>query len=259
MSNSVPVLLYHRIDQSGDPIATSPEIFRRHLRWLKERGWSTIDLNEFSEVVSSGMPFEERSFVITFDDGYESLASTAAPILEEFGYTAVCFAATRFIGKPKEPNPDPLSAKDAALFLTWDQVRNLQSRGVIEFQSHTHTHQDFSECSQQELQHELTHSRHLLSTELGLPPSYFKHLAWPWGRSTQEWRALARRAGYKFQYTVSRLSYQHGDALDEIPRTCFDATTFEHFQRQFSLQSGYLSFAWNIAYPCARKLRQLVL
>lgn len=257
MTNSVPILLYHRIDDSGEPTATTPRAFRRHLQWLKERGWHTLDRAEFTACLRSGKAFPSRSFVITFDDGYESLASAAFSTLQEFGYQAMCFLSTRFLRDPLEARADAPSEEDGKLFLSWEQVRALQSCGVVDFQSHTHTHQRFDDFSGAALAADLDLSRQLLARELALPVRCFEHLAWPWGLSNPEWRAQAKRLGFKYQYTVARLSFQHQCALDQIPRTCFDATAFRQFQRQFRLQSGYLSHMWNVAYPFGRRLRQM--
>jgi peptidoglycan/xylan/chitin deacetylase (PgdA/CDA1 family) len=257
MANSVPILLYHRIDCSGEPHATSPAAFRRHLQWLKERGWRSLDREEFSTCLRSGRAFPAHSFVITFDDGYESVASAAFASLQEFRYRALCFLSTRFLRGARQARADAPPEKDGKLFLSWEQVRALQSCGVVDFQSHTHAHQRFSDLTPEALVADLDLSRQLLASELALPSHCFEHLAWPWGRADPASRALARQAGFKYQYTVARLSYQWHGPLDEIPRTCFDAAAFTQFQRQFRLQSGCLSRMWNLAYPFGRRVRQL--
>lgn len=257
MANSVPILLYHRIDCSGEPTATAPAAFRKHLQWLAERGWRSLEREELTACLRSGKPFPARSFVITFDDGYESLASAAFPTLQEFGYRGICFLSTCLLQGASEVRTDAPAENDRALFLSWEQVRALQSCGVIDFQSHTHSHQRFWDLTPEELAADLDLSRQLLARELRVPARHFEHLAWPWGRSDANARALAKQAGFKYQYTVARLSCQRHGALDEIPRTCFDAAAFAQFQRQFRLQSGYLSRMWNLAYPFGRRLRHI--
>lgn len=257
MSHAIPILLYHRIDESGLPTATTPEEFNLHLQWLHERGWRTLTADAFTALLRSRKPLPAHSFVITFDDGYESLASAAFPILQQFGYSAICFLSTRHVRGAYGRNPAPPPGRDGKLFLDWNQVRALQSCGVIDFQSHTHTHSDFRTCSTAQIADDLSISREILMRELALPALRFEHLAWPWGQSTPEWRALARRTGYRYQYTVSRQSFQRHTACDEIPRTCFDAAAFSHFRRQFWLQSGLLAGMWNLAYPFGRRLRHL--
>ncbi|WP_158590397.1 polysaccharide deacetylase family protein [Noviherbaspirillum cavernae] len=257
LNNGIPILLYHRIDDSSVSTATPPLVFRRHLEMLAERGWRSLSAEEFAMAATRKGSMPQRSFVITFDDGYESVASAALAVLKEFDFKAICFLSTRF---PRDPMHNPAQSANNAnahAYLSWEQARMLQSSGVIDCQSHSHSHRDFRNCSLAEIRHDLATSVDILSHELNLPANHFRHVAWPWGLSTPEWRAIARETGFHFQYTVARQSFLPDGALDEIPRTCFDATAFKNFQRQLWLQSGQLAPVWNAAYPFGRKLWQL--
>lgn len=257
MSYAIPILLYHRIEDSSLSTATPPAMFRRQLSSLRERGWTAISADEFTHAMQSGASLPERSFMITFDDGYENIASVALDILRECECKAISFLTTQFLRGPKHGTskaPDDGAAQD---YMTWDQVRQLQASGIVDCQSHTHTHRNFSGCTADQICADLETSVGLLSYELGLPRKHFSHLAWPWGLSHPEWRGIAKRVGFDHQYTVSKQSFQLDGPLDEIPRTCFDATTFQQFQRQMWLQSGQLSQLWNVLYPFGRRLRQL--
>lgn len=255
MNQPIPILLYHRIEDSDLSTATPPQVFRSHLRKLREEGWTSLSSEEFGYLMSTGRAAPERSFLITFDDGYASVATEAEGILREFGFTATLFVSTKFVRDP-EALPDPADA-NAASFLDWDQVRRLQSNGIIDCQSHTHSHRNFHECTETELRHDLIRSIDILASELDLPRSHFSHLAWPWGLSTPAWRALACGCGFRFQYTVARQAFRLDAPVDEIPRTCFDATGFSAFQRQLWLQTGQLAALWDIAYPMGRSLRRI--
>lgn len=254
MGHAVPILLYHRIDRSSLSTATPPTVFRRHLQWLSERGWRTLSTEEFSFYMRAGKVFPSRSFVITFDDGYESVSSVALGMLKEFGYRAIAFISTGLLQHDEDAVEAP-SGREPSCFMSWSQARELQSSGVIDLQSHTHSHQRFSSWSLPEISADLTTATDILSQELKLPKSHFAHLAWPWGKSTPEWRTAASRAGYRYQYTVARMSFEENMPRDEIPRTCFDAAAFTQFQRQFWLQAGQFSPLWQAAYPFGRRLR----
>jgi len=258
MAHAIPILLYHRIDTSGLPTATTPEAFRRHLQWLYERGWRTLDAETFTHYLRTGRALPPHAFVITFDDGYESIASAAFPVLQTFRYTAISFLSTGLMRNARGGRPaHPDASRHGSLYLSWEQVRALQSCGVVSFQSHTHTHGRFEERGIDALAADLDLSRQMLVQELGLPASHFEHLAWPWGYSTPAWRTLAKKNGFRYQYTVARQSFLRHMPCDTIPRTCFDATAFTAFQAQFRLQSGALAQLWNLAYPVGRRLRHL--
>ncbi|GAB3552367.1 polysaccharide deacetylase family protein [Noviherbaspirillum agri] len=256
MNNAIPILLYHRIDGSALSTATRPAVFKRHLQWLAERKWHALTADEFTYGMRTGKPVPPRSFVITFDDGYESIASTALPILKEYNFPAIAFISTRLVRDTETTDSERPGAQQPPAFLSWDQARALQSGGLIDLQSHSHSHKRFADWSLTDIATDLTTSVDILSQRLALPRNHFTHLAWPWGESTPAWRNAAVRAGFRYQYTVARRSCQATTPLDEIPRTCFDATNFLHFQWQFWLQSGQLSTVWNVAYPYGRRLRQ---
>jgi len=254
MNQAVPVLLYHRIDQSGLSTATPPKVFRRHLEWLTERDWRALSAEEFGYYTRTGKTLPARTFMMTFDDGYESIVSAALPILHEFRCPAIAFLSTGLLHSEAVPAAEPQT--HATSFLSWQQIRATQTQGWIDFQSHTHSHKRFAGSTIAQIAADLTLSVDLLTQQLALPRSHFTHLAWPWGDSKPEWRKAATQAGFRYQYTVARNSFRTHMPLDAIPRTCFDAAAFPRFQFQFWLQSGQFAPVWDAAYPFGRKLRQ---
>lgn len=256
MSFPIPILLYHRIDNSAFSTATSPQTFRLHLQWLKEHGWRSLSADEAAFAITAGRPLPAQSFLITFDDGYESIRSTAFDILREFDFRAIGFLSTAFLREPGNQRPVSAEIENPDHYLSWEQARELQASGIVDCQSHSHTHSNFTSHGLDSLKQDLDASVALLAAELRLPRRYFSHLAWPWGLSNPKWREAAAAAGFKYQYGVSRQSAKAGGPLDQIPRTCFDATPLPQFQHQLWLQTSALSPLWDVAYPLGRRLRQ---
>ena len=96
---SPPVLCYHRI---GGPLElgvtrVARSVFERQMRALAAAGWRTLTLAEFAEPRPT--PHVPRRFLLTFDDGYASLAEHAYPALAELGFTATTFVITDFVGR----------------------------------------------------------------------------------------------------------------------------------------------------------------
>ncbi|MGE5650639.1 MAG: polysaccharide deacetylase family protein [Bacillota bacterium] len=256
MSLPIPILLYHRIDNAKYSTSTSPLLFRQHLQWLKERGWRSLSADEFCFAMMTGRSFPARSFLITFDDGYESIRSTALAILREFDCKAISFLSTAFLRNPDDKCVPLSNIEHPEHYLSWTQARELQSSGIVDCQSHSHGHNNFTTYSAEKLKQDLAMSIYMLASELRLPKSHFSHLAWPWGLSQPAWRGIATAIGFKYQYGVSRQSARVNCPLDQIPRTCFDASSFSQFQRQVWLQSSHVAPIWDLAYPLGRKLRQ---
>src|SRR5205809_5169357 len=84
----LPVLCYHRI---GGPLElgvtrVGRSVFPRQMTALARAGWRTLSLDEFADVRTTHDA--RRTFLLTFDDGYASLAEHAYPILADLGFTA---------------------------------------------------------------------------------------------------------------------------------------------------------------------------
>jgi peptidoglycan/xylan/chitin deacetylase (PgdA/CDA1 family) len=91
MAASLPILTFHAIDPQSSNISFSPLVFRRSMARLHEKGYRTINLLEAVDFLRQGMPFPERSLVITFDDGYQTAYDEPFPILQHYGMTATVF------------------------------------------------------------------------------------------------------------------------------------------------------------------------
>lgn len=74
----------------------------------------------------------------TFDDGFESMYTVAAPSLAKFGMAGVGYVVTGCVGMTTTPNT--CRADDNKPYMTWDQVTALQNQYGWEIGSHTVTH-----------------------------------------------------------------------------------------------------------------------
>ncbi len=258
MNYPIPILLYHRIDETTVSTATSPKMFRQHLELLKEQGWKSLSSDEFAYYMKTGRMMPVRSFLITFDDGHQSVRSVAFDILKDLDFRAINFVCTKYLQGAAHGDSAPLSQADTEIYLSWDQVREMQSSGIIDNQSHSHSHTRFDHWKPADIGRDLEISIDLLTRELRLPSSHFMHLAWPWGLSNQTWRGMAAKVGFEYQYNVARLACPPDCTTEKIPRICFDGSTLDQFQLHLWLQTGSLSPVWNFAYPIGRTLRKFV-
>jgi len=113
--DSVPVLLYHR----PQPAAR----FRAQLRRLHDLGFETITLDRYVRFMSGdAVHLPRRPILITFDDGYPSAWRTADPVLARYGWSAVMYVPTGYVGEPG--------------FLSWDELRQMQVSGRWQIDEH---------------------------------------------------------------------------------------------------------------------------
>lgn len=172
----LPILTYHSLDSSGSVISTAPSLFRSQMAWLHRKGFQTLSLVEAARHVRAGQPVQERTCVVTFDDGYETVYRDAFPILQEFGYTATVFLITGYCGK-RNSWPGHVSPVGEQSLLTWMQIEEMARHGV-EFGSHTATHPDLACVTRAEAEREMRESKQMIQDRLGRAVEAF---AYPYG------------------------------------------------------------------------------
>jgi len=189
-----PVLCYHRI--GGPPelgvTRVAHSVFARQMHALARSGWRTVPLREFVTRVQRRVPAPPNEFLLTFDDGYASLADNAYPVLVDVGFTATTFLVTDFVGRTN--TWDVRYTWRRLPHLDWDAIERWRGRG-LEFASHTASHARLTWLSDERVADELGRSRQTLVGRLG--PDAGRAVAYPFGARDERIEGLARAAGYE--------------------------------------------------------------
>lgn len=161
----VPILMYHYVrdnvdqdnDQLGYNLSVPPAEFEAQLKTLKKNGWHTVSLQD----VADGK-YDDKSVVLTFDDGYKDFILEAYPLLERYNFTATIFVIANNI--------------DAAVFLSEDDIIYLANRG-FEIGSHSESHANLTNSSNAQLTSELKDSKQTLEGLTGKSVTVFSYPA----------------------------------------------------------------------------------
>lgn len=188
-NNQIPILTFHNISQRRDwGINTiPPERFRTHLQFLKNQGYVPIN---FLNLAHQKLP--RNPIIITFDDGYASVFENAFPILQEFGFTAVVFVVTGYIGKWNEWDVNLGGIRSR--HLNASQIKKLSESG-IEIGTHGTSHYAFTYMTQQKLENELYESKKTIEKII---KRRVVSLAYPFGIQNQKIQQNVEEAGYTF-------------------------------------------------------------
>src|SRR5215469_2655490 len=97
------ILSFHKIGVPSDPAWETwfyiPEsIFVEQLETLRRNHWNIIGVPDLLRGLSDPDSLPDRSALLTFDDGYQSMVTGVLPYLERFGYRAAVFVPTAYIG-----------------------------------------------------------------------------------------------------------------------------------------------------------------
>ncbi len=88
----VRVLMYHSIsehieNEKHNKWRVKPKDFEKQMKWFYDNKWSSCTISELVELENISL----KSFVITFDDGYEDNYINAFPILQKYNFKATIY------------------------------------------------------------------------------------------------------------------------------------------------------------------------
>ena len=188
----VPILMYHYVrtnpiarDLVGADLSVEPQSFAREMLMLSKAGMHTITFDDLYAALTQGHELPSHPVILTFDDGYEDFYTAAFPVLQALQMKATSFIITGKAGWKG--------------YMTWDQMREIDRSGLVQFESHTVNHVELNAISPSKAEQELIDSKSVLETELGKP---VKYLAYPSGRFNATVANLAQAVGYEAAVTT---------------------------------------------------------
>ena len=166
------ILIYHQVGTDcGREMEVSTEVFSSQLDWLRAHG-QIVDLD--TAVEQRGDASADRLFVLTFDDGFKDVYHNAFPLMEAKGVPFTLYLTTR----PIEAGTVLDARYPDAKPLTWEQVNEMVSTGLVTVGAHTHNHLDLRLTPADVVADELDISNKLILENTGLAP---RHFTYPWG------------------------------------------------------------------------------
>jgi len=199
-----------------DPDSISTTDLVSFLEWLRAHKWNFISLDDVERARKGESPLPQRAILITVDDGYLSEYTRIFPLLLAYKVPAVMALVGSWMdGKASSGRPE----------ITWEQAREMQRSGLVEFASHSYDmHHGMignpqgnvfppaafrkyepgvgyeSEAAYRErIRADLTRSVEQMKKELGRAP---RSLAWPYGRYTEEGEEVASEVGFAFTFIL---------------------------------------------------------
>ncbi len=193
--NRFIILMFHMISEPKTAAevkyACPPIRFEKNIQFLLNKGFKAISIEAVEKCYTQKIPLPDKSFLITFDDGFEDNYLNAFPILQSYNLPAMIYLATGFIGKSNLWMTTQAFSEHK--MLSWSQIKEM-TKFNIHFGSHTVTHPNLTELSDKFVRDELIQSKNTIEDQLG---SNCKHFAYPYGLFTEKTCALVKQSGFK--------------------------------------------------------------
>ena len=133
----VPIIMYHGIlkdaSRSGAYVVT-PDTFEKDLQYLKEKGYTTVVMQDLIDFVKKGRPLPEKPIVLTFDDGYYNNYLYAFPLLKQYGCKMVLSPIGRYTDQDSQTEDNHANYSN----VTWPQINEMIQSGLVEIQNHSY-------------------------------------------------------------------------------------------------------------------------
>jgi peptidoglycan/xylan/chitin deacetylase (PgdA/CDA1 family) len=192
-------LMYHELEIPGRALCQAEpgylryvvtrDDFRNQMILIQRNGWRAVNVTD-----SFSQP-ESQAVVITFDDGCETDALCAAPLLKEAKFGATFYITVGFLDKPG--------------YLSASQLRQLSDQG-FEIGCHSWSHPYLTDLDSNELQREIGDAKMRLEEITG---RRVNHFSCPGGRWDDRAVKVAQESGY-LTFATSR---PHGNTPSTDP------------------------------------------
>jgi peptidoglycan/xylan/chitin deacetylase (PgdA/CDA1 family) len=183
---TLPILTFHSLDDQRNVISFSPGVFRRAMGKLHENGYRTLNLTDAAIKICQKRPLPDRSFAITFDDGYQSVYEQALPVLRKYAMCATVFLTVGETATAESTSRLP--ALSGRSMLSWGEIREMANYGFT-FGAHTLTHPDLTRLPTEKVAAEIGRSKTIIEERLGSLVTCF---AYPYGRYDRRSREIVR-------------------------------------------------------------------
>lgn len=211
----------------ADLYAVNSRSLAEFFDWLSHSKWHPVSLQQIIDAREGKKPLPPNAILLSFDDGLVSSYTQVYPLLKEYKFPAVFGIMTGWTNKTTKFD-DEITYKNPENFMTWDEMREMQKSGLVDFVSHTdslhvgilanpqgneepsaitrqylknqqryETDQEY----QQRVYNDLLKSKQILEKQLGIQ---VKAVIWPYGAVTPETEDIAKKAGLPISFSLGR-------------------------------------------------------
>lgn len=227
----VPIIMYHQVKpfNTGKDVITPGEI-ESDLKYLTDNHFNTITMTDLVHYVYDGKELPEKPIILTFDDGYYNNYVYVYPLIKKYNVKIVI----SLVGKSTDDFSNIPDVNVDYSHLTWDQVNEMLSSGLVEFQNHTyHLHNitrnrygcnknsgESQEHYEKVLREDIGKLQDEITDMTGITPNTFNY---PYGKTCSDSNGIIKKLGFKASLTCDygvNFITRNPDDLFGLKRIC---------------------------------------
>ena len=219
------VLTYHSVSNTESFFATPPEVFAKHVEYLRSNH-AIVSLEQVFDFVRGKQDLPRGAVAITCDDGYYDNYANVYPLAKKYGIPLTIFVASEYVGKNM-----PLGNASLQM-LSWEQLREMAENDVT-IGSHTLTHPDLRQIDIANARYEIEESKTEIERKVGRTVGFF---AYPKGSYSRSLFELLESAAFKAAFRTADHTARKGDYEYELGRMSIDASVnFTRFRAKSTI------------------------
>lgn len=211
------ILCYHSVNSSNNSLfnpITNIKLpdFILQMEYLRDNEFECIGFEKMEKYLEGRMDIRNKSFILTFDDGFKSTLTQVLPVLNTFDYNCIIFISTGHIGGNKRldcelygnnnsinhPETDQYNKDNHPL--TEEEIYKLSCMKNVLIGSHGCSHQPYTVLDEEEIEKENVQSKSILENITG---KIINHFAFPNGEYDKRSYRLTSKH-YRFIYGVNK-------------------------------------------------------
>lgn len=192
----VPILCYHQVrnwkptdGKVGKDYIVEVQNFKDQMKMLADSGYQTILPDQLYAYLNTGAPLPKKPIMLTFDDTDLDQFTTAAPIMDKYGFKAVYFIMTVTIGKKGK----------FVHYMSSEQIKQLSDQGNV-IGSHTYDHKNFKKYQGKDWEEQLDKPTKRLEEITGKKITEF---AYPFGLWNAEGIPELKKRGFRMAFSLA--------------------------------------------------------
>lgn len=225
--NQFVVLAFHDVREdtltqtAPDPYAMNVATLAHFFDFIQTHHLNPVSLQQILDAKAGKQKLPANSVLLTFDDGPESNFTLLYPLIKQYRYPVLLALETGWI--TGQVSNDAFGKNG---FVTWAQLREMKSSGLVEFATHSHDlhrgilanpqgnlepaaitrlydaktqRYETDDAYQQRIFNDLTLSSQLIKKELGVQP---RAVVWPYGAMNAKTREIAASVGLPISFLL---------------------------------------------------------
>ena len=154
-THAIPVIYFHSVAPQENPawvlnfLTLKLIYFEEVLKYLVKNNYKSLFLEEYYHYKKDGKINHKNCICLTFDDGYLDNWIYAYPLLKKYNIKATIFVNPASVDLKESIRKNLQNYWDNQVafkelerwgYLSWDEMREMVSSGLVDIQSHTLTH-----------------------------------------------------------------------------------------------------------------------